>query len=391
MPGREFLQIPGPSNVPERVQRAMARPLINHRGGRMPPLLAGILERLQRVFGSERGRVVMFGGSGTAAMESAVVNTVEPGQRALAFTCGFFGNVFADILRRFGADTEVVEVPAGAAITPELVTAALARDRDRKVVAIALVHTETSTGVTSDIGAIARAVRAADHPALILVDMVSSLGCVESRFDDWGIDVAVAGSQKGLMVPPGLAIACLSPQARKVAAAVATARRFFDWRTVLDTIDAEGWLPTTPPTSLLFGLDESLRMIVDEEGLPAVFARHRRLGEALRRGLAALELPLVCRDPARAADSVTAACMPDGVDSNRVVDLALERIGLEIARGIAALNGRALRIGHMGSINDLELIAAIAGLEMALMLAGARITPGAGVGAAQRFVVEALR
>lgn len=357
----------------------------------MPPLLAGILERLQRVFGTERGRVVMFAGSGTAAMESAVVNTVAPGERAIAFACGFFGTVFADILRRFGADTEVVTVDAGDAITPERVIDALARDRDRRVKAIALVHSETSTGVTSDIAAIAHAVRASGHPALILVDMVSSLGCIESRFDDWGIDVAVAGSQKGLMVPPGLAIACLSPQARRVAAEVATPRRFFDWRTVLDSIDRDGWLPTTPPTSLLFGLDEALRMIVDEDGLADVYRRHRRLAEAVRRALAALELSLVCRDPARVADTVTAVRMPDGINSNRVIELALDRLGLELARGINDLDGRALRIGHMGSLNELEVIATVAGLEMALAMAGANIAAGLGVSAAQRYLIDALR
>ena len=366
----------------------MQQPLINTRGDKMRPLYEGIAERLKRVFGTERGHVLVFPGSGHAAMESAVINTIAQGERAIAFSCGLFGMIFADMLRRFGAETEVVEAAAGDAITPELVLAHLSRDRERRVKAITLVHNETSTGVTSDIGAIARAVRGSGHPALILVDMVSSLASIESRFDDWGIDVAVAGSQKGLMVPPGLAIACLSSQARRVAAEVATPRRFFDWRFMFDTLDRDGFPPTTPPLTLVYGLDESLRMIVDEEQLPNVYHRHRRLAEAVRRAMAAHGLSLVCRDRARVSDTVTAVIMPDGIDGNRVIDLALDRLGLDLARGLNELSGRAVRIGHMGWLNELEVIATIAGFEMATVMAGATITPGAGVAAAQRYLLE---
>ncbi|HMG52895.1 MAG TPA: aminotransferase class V-fold PLP-dependent enzyme, partial [Kofleriaceae bacterium] len=260
--------------------------------------------------------------------------------------------------------------------------------RERRVKAITLVHNETSTGVTSDVGAIARAVRDAGHPALILVDMVSSLASIESRFDDWGIDVAIAGSQKGLMVPPGLAVMCVSPQARRATAEVATPRRFFDWRLMFDSLDRFGFPPTTPPISVVYGLDESLRMIVDEEQLPGVYRRHHRLAEAVRRAIAALGLPLVCNDPARVSDTITGVVMPDGVDGNRVVELALDRLGLEIASGLGELSGRIIRIGHMGWLNELEVIATIAGVEMALVMAGARIAPGVGVAVAQRYLLE---
>jgi len=388
MSGRGFLQLPGPTSVPDRVQRAMSRPMFNNRGSKMPPLHAGMVDRLKRVFGTERGDVLMFAGSGHAGMEAAVVNTLGPGERAIAFSCGFFGAIFADTVRRFGAETELVEVPAGDAITPELVVAALARDRERTVKAITLVHNETSTGVTSDVGAIARAVRGAGYPALILVDMVSSLASIESRFDDWGIDVAIAGSQKGLMVPPGLAVMCVSPQARRATAEVATPRRFFDWRLMFDSLDRFGFPPTTPPISVVYGLDESLRMIVDEEQLPGVYRRHHRLAEAVRRAIAALGLPLVCNDPARVSDTITGVVMPDGVDGNRVVELALDRLGLEIASGLGELSGRIIRIGHMGWLNELEVIATIAGVEMALVMAGARIAPGVGVAVAQRYLLE---
>jgi alanine-glyoxylate transaminase/serine-glyoxylate transaminase/serine-pyruvate transaminase len=388
MSGRGFLQLPGPTTVPERVQRAMARPMFNNRGRKMPPLHAAIIERLKAVFGTERGDVLMFAGSGHAAMEAAVVNLLAAGDRAIAFSAGFFGAIFADILRRFGADLELVERPAGEAITPELVLEHLGRDREHRVKLITVIHNETSTGVTSDVGAIARAVRASGHPAMIVVDMVSSLASIESRFDDWGIDVALAGSQKGLMVPPGLALTCVSPRARRATAEVATPRRFFDWRMMFDSLDQFGFPPTTPPISLVFGLDESLRMIVDEEQLPAVYHRHHRLAEALRRAVVAHGLSLLCKDPARVSNTITAVVMPEGVNGNQVVDLALDRLDLEFAAGLGELAGKIIRIGHMGWLNELEIVATAAGIEMALVMAGARIEPGVGVAAAQRYLLE---
>lgn len=366
----------------------MARPMFNNRGSRMPPLHAGIVERLAQVFGSAPDNVLMFAGSGHAGMEAAAVNTLSPGDRAIAFSGGLFGQIFADVLQRFGAETEVVHVGWGDAITPELVMQHLGRDPEHRIKAITVVHNETSTGVTSDVGAIARAVRGAGHPALLLVDMVSSLASIESRFDDWGIDVAIAGTQKGLMVPPGLAVMCVSPAARRRCAEVTTPRRFFDWRLMFDSLERFGFPPTTPPISVVFGLDESLRMIVDEEGLPAVYRRHHRLAEAVRRAVAALGLAMVCRDPARVSDTITGIVMPAGIDGDRVVAIALDRLGLEIASGLGELTGKIIRIGHMGWLNELEVVASIAGIEMAMVMAGAAITPGVGVAAAQRYLLE---
>jgi alanine-glyoxylate transaminase/serine-glyoxylate transaminase/serine-pyruvate transaminase len=369
----------------------MERPMINHRGREMVPLLAGIIERLRTVFGTERGRIAIFPGSGAGAMEVAVVNAVSPGDRVIAFSSGYFGDLFADILRSFGAEVDLVAVELGDAVTPDLVAARLAADRDRRVKAVTLVHNETSTGVTQDVGAIARAARGLGHEALILVDCVSSLGSLEFRFDEWDVDVAVAGSQKGLMLPPGVAVACVSPRALAASHQVTTPRRVFDWGPVFGLLDSEGFLPTTPPTSLLFGLEAALAMLVEEEGLPSVFARHHRLGEAVRQAVAALDLGTVCRDPQRASDTVTAILTPPGVDAGEVIRQGLDHLNIEFGAGIAELSGKAFRIGHMGSLNELEVIATIAGAELALEMAGAHIHLGSGVLAAQAYIAEQLR
>jgi alanine-glyoxylate transaminase/serine-glyoxylate transaminase/serine-pyruvate transaminase len=376
--------------LPDRVLRAMERPMINHRGREMPRLLEEIISRLKVVFGTERARIALFPGSGAGAMEAAVVNTVSAGDRVLAFSCGFFGDLFADVVRAFGARVELVRVETGGAVTPEVVAARLASDSGGRVKAITLVHNETSTGVTCDVGAVAAEVRRLGHPALILVDMVSSLGSLEFLFDEWDVDVAVAGTQKGLMLPPGIAVVCVSERALASSERVTTPRRLYDWRPVFETLDAEGFLPTTPPTSLLFGLREALAMLVEEEGLAAVYKRHHRLAEAVRQALAALDVGIVCRDPARASDTVTAALTPPGVDANAVIRAGLERLNVEFGAGIAELNGRVFRIGHMGSLNDLETIAVVAGAELALALAGAPVRVGAGLAAAQCYLAERL-
>jgi alanine-glyoxylate transaminase/serine-glyoxylate transaminase/serine-pyruvate transaminase len=244
--------------------------------------------------------------------------------------------------------------------------------------------------VTTDVGAVAAAVRGLGHPALILVDMVSSLGSIEFRFDDWDVDVAVAGTQKGLMLPPGLAVACVSPRALAASERVTTPRRLYDWRPVFELLDSDGFLPTTPPTSLLFGLREALVMLVDEEGLDGVYRRHHRLGEAVRQGVAALDLGIVCRDPARASETVTAVLAPAGVDAGEVIRHGLEELNIEFGAGIAELNGRAFRIGHMGWLNELETIAIVAGAELSLALAGAPVRVGDGVRAAETYLAERL-
>jgi alanine-glyoxylate transaminase/serine-glyoxylate transaminase/serine-pyruvate transaminase len=382
MAGRHFLQIPGPTNIPDRVVRAMERGLINHRGEDMPPLLDELKRGLRRVFGTTAGEVILAPGSGAGAMESSIVNTLEPGDRVVSFANGFFGWLYADLGRRLAADVEEVAIPWGEAVPGELVYERLRADRAHAVRAVTVVHNETSTGVTSDLAAVRAAIDAAGHPALLVVDTISGLGSMELRFDEWGVDVAVCGSQKGLMLPPGLAIACVSERAIARCRAVGTPRNAFDWRPVLDMAEV-GLLPTTPPTSILFGLREALRML-DEEGLPEVYARHARLAAAVRAAVAAWGMATVCVDPARASGSVTAVRLPDGVDAEEVLLLARRHLELELASAIGPLQGRALRIGHLGSLNELEVLATVGGAELALAMAGCDVRLGAGLAACQR-------
>ena len=382
MAGRHFLQIPGPTNLPDRVVRAMERGLINHRGEDMPPLLNELKRGLRRVFGTAGGQIVLAPGSGAGAMESSIVNTLEPGDRVLCFANGFFGWLYADLARRLAADVEEVAIPWGEAVSGDVVYERLRADRDRSVRAVTVVHNETSTGVTSDLAAVRAAIDAAGHPALLVVDTISGLGSMEFRFDEWGVDVAVCGSQKGLMLPPGLAIACVSDRAIAACRAVTTPRSFYDWRPVLEMAEV-GFLPTTPPTSLLFGLQESLRML-EEEGLPDVFARHARLAAGVREAVAAWDLATVCADPARASATVTVVLLPDGVDGEEVLRLAKRHLELELGSGIGPLHGRAIRIGHLGWLNELEVLAIVGGTELALAMAGCEVRLGAGPAACQR-------
>ena len=382
MPGRHFLQIPGPTNIPDRVVRAMERGLINHRGDDFPPLLDELKRGLRAVFGTERGEIVLAPGSGAGAMESSLVNTLNPGGRVLCFANGFFGQLYAELAGQLGASPEEVAIPWGEAVTGEIVYERLAADRDHVVQAVTVVHNETSTGVTSDLAAIRAAIDAAGHPALLVVDTISGLGSMEFRFDEWGVDVAVCGSQKGLMLPPGVAIACIGERAIARCREVTTWRSAFDWRPVLDMAEA-GILPTTPPTSLLFGLQEALRML-QEEGLPEVYARHARLAAGVRAAVGAWDLTTVCADPARASSSVTAVRLPDGIDGEEALRLARRHLDLELASAIGPLHGRAIRIGHLGSLNELEVLATIGGTEVALAMAGCDLPLGAGLTACQR-------
>jgi len=380
--GRHFLQIPGPTNLPDRVVQAMAGGLVNHRGEDMPPLLDELKRGLQRLFGTTAGEIILAPGSGAGAMESSIVNTLDAGDRMLSFANGFFGWLYADLGRRLAAEVEEVAIPWGEAVPGDLVHERLQADRDHAVRAVTVVHNETSTGVTSDLAAVRAAIDAAHHPALLVVDTISGLGSMDFRFDEWGVDVAVCGSQKGLMLPPGLAIACVSERAIARCREVARPRSAFDWRAVLEMAEV-GFLPTTPPTSILLGLRESLRML-DEEGLPEVYARHARLAAAVRAAVAAWDLATVCVDPARASSSVTAVKLPEGVDAEEVLRLAKRHLELELASAIGPFHGRALRIGHLGSLNELEVLATVGGAELALAMGGCDVPLGAGLAACQR-------
>jgi alanine-glyoxylate transaminase/serine-glyoxylate transaminase/serine-pyruvate transaminase len=386
MPGRHFLQIPGPTNIPDRVVRAMERGLINHRGDDMPPLLADLKRGLRNVFGTRTGEIVLSPGSGAGAMESSLVNTVSPGERLLCFANGFFGQLYADLGRQLGADVEEVAIPWGEAVGADLVHERLAADRGHEIRAITVVHNETSTGVVSDLAAIRAAMDAAGHPALLLVDTISGLASMDFRFDEWRVDVAVCGSQKGLMLPPGLAIACVNERAIAACRRSTTPRSFFDWRPVLEMVEV-GMLPTTPPTSILFGLQESLRLLA-EEGLPEVYARHARLAAGVRAAVGAWDLATVCTDPASASATITAVRTPDGVDAEEALRLAKRHLELELGAGIGPQAASVVRIGHLGSLNELEVLATVGGTEIALAMAGCRLQLGAGPAACQRSLAS---
>ena len=383
--GRYFLQIPGPTNVPDRLLDAMRLGTINPRGPEFPPLLAGLQEGLRPLFGSSAGEIVLAAGSGSAALEGALVNVLAPGDEVLAVSNGFFGAWLADLAGRLGLRVDHLEVPVGTAVPAELIEARLREDRERCVRAVTVVHNETSTGVRNDLAAVRAALDAVGHPALLVADTVSSLGCMEVRFDDWGLDVAATGSQKGLMLPPGLAISCVSERALAIGERGGSPRGYYDWKE-LQAHRHGGLLPVTPPTPLLFGLRESLRML-DEEGLEHVFARHERLAEAVRRAVEAWGLTLLCRERAAASCSVTAFEVPSGLSAAAVVEEA-RRASVEIITGIEPLHERLLRIGHMGWLNESEVLAALGGIELGLQRAGFPVRPASGLQAAQEWFFE---
>lgn len=384
MSGRPFLQIPGPTNVPDRILRAMDRPVIDHRGPEFAALTRAILPGLRAVFGTRDGAVVIYPASGTGAWEAALVNVLAPGERVLAFNHGHFSDLFARTARNLGFVVDEVPLRWGQELPPAEVEARLAADRGpRRYAAVLVVHNETSTGVTSDIGAIRAAIDRAGHDALLIVDTVSSLASIEFRFDEWRVDVALTGSQKGLMLPPGLGIVCAGPRALARAEQGGSPRNFFDWRPIVRD-NAAGFFPYTPATLLLFGLREALRMLVEEEGLEAVYARHRFLAEGVRTAVAAWGLAILCEQPAHYSNTLTAVVMPDGVDSDAVIRTARERFGLSLGVGLGRIKGRVLRIGHLGALNELEVLATLGGVELALSECGVALELGSGVAACQR-------
>ena len=376
--GRHFLQIPGPTNVPERVLRAMDRPVPDHRGPEMPSLIAEIRTGLRSVFKSEQAEPVIFPGSGTGAWEASLVNTLSPGERVLTFQNGHFARLYAEAARQLGMQVDEVKLRWGDAVTQEDVEGNLKPEHR----AVLIVHNETSTGVTTDVGAVRRGIDRSGHDPLLLVDVVSSLGSIDFRMDEWRVDVALTGTQKGLMLPPGGAILCVGPRALAAAETSRTPRYFYDWRPVIRDMQ-QGFFPYTPATLLLFGLREALRMLF-EEGLEQVLARHSRLAQGTREAVRAWGLSLLASDVARASNSLTAVVV-DEVDSGMVVKVAAERLNLALGVGLGQLRGHVFRIGHLGSLNELEVLATLAGTELALLYSGQRIELGIGVAAAQRF------
>lgn len=377
-PGRHFLQIPGPTNTPERVLRAMARPTIDHRGAEFGALGRELLHGLKAIF-KTAGPVVMFPASGSGAWEAALVNTLSPGDAVLAFDIGEFARGWSEVSRRMGLDVEVVPGTWRRGVDPAALEARLSQDREHRIRAVLVVHNETSTGVTSRLPEIRRAIDRAGHPALLMVDAVSSLGSIDLRHDEWGLDVTLAGSQKGLMLPPGLSFNAISEKALAASRTARLPRSYWSWEHML-TFNATGFFPYTPATNLLFGLREALAML-NEEGLEQVFARHERLAQAARAAVRAWGLDIACERADEYSPVVTTVMMPEGNDADHLRATVLQRFNMSLGAGLGQLKGRAFRIGHIGDFNDLMLMGTLCGVEMGLQLAEVEFTPG-GVNAA---------
>jgi alanine-glyoxylate transaminase / serine-glyoxylate transaminase / serine-pyruvate transaminase len=365
--GRHFLQIPGPTNVPDRVLRAIDNPTIDHRGPEASTLARDVLARLKLVFRT-KGAVVIYPASGTGAWEAALVNTLSPGDRVLMFETGHFATLWREMAGRLGLEAEFVPGDWRHGVDPALVEAKLAEDRSHAIKAVMVVHNETSTGVTSRVAEVRRAIDRARHPALFMVDTISSLASIDYRNDEWGVDVTVAGSQKGLMLPPGLSFNAISDKALAASRSARLPRSYWDWSGMLPAMET-GFFPYTPATNLLYGLDAALDMLL-EEGLDHVFARHQRHAEATRRAVRAWGLEILCLNPAEYSGSLTAVLMPQGHDADAFRKVVLERFDMSLGAGLTKLKGKVFRIGHLGSFNDLMLMGTLAGVEMGLALAG---------------------
>ena len=365
--GRHFLQIPGPTNVPDRVLRAMDFPTIDHRGPEFAQLTHEILERLKHVFRTA-GEIVIFPASGTGAWEAALVNTLSPGDKVLMFETGHFATLWSRMAAELGLDAEFVPGDWRHGVDPNAVETRLRADKRREIKAVAVVHNETSTGVTSRIGEIRKAIDRADHPALFLVDTISSLASIDYRHDEWGVDVTVAGSQKGLMLPPGLSFNAVSAKARAAAQSARLPKAYWRWEEMIKSNQA-GYFPYTPATNLLYGLREALRMLA-EEGLENVFARHARLGEATRRAVRAWGLEILCLNPQEYSNTLTGVLLPEGHDADALRRTILDRFDMSLGTGLGKMQGRVFRIGHLGDFNELMLAGALAGVEMGLAAAG---------------------
>jgi len=379
--GRHFLQIPGPSPVPDRILRAMSLPTIDHRGPEFGALGRKVLADVRKIF-KTRHPVVIYPASGTGAWEAALVNTLSSGDAVLMVETGHFAALWQKMAARLGLATEILVAPGSDALLPEAphwrrgvqpeqIEARLRKDVEKKIKAVCVVHNETSTGALSDIAAIRKAIDAAAHPALLLVDSISGLACADLRHDEWGIDVTVGGSQKGLMLPPGIGFNAISPRALEAAKAATLPRAFWSWDEIV-AMNADGYWPTTPNTNLLYGLNEALEMLLGE-GLDNVFARHERWAEGVRAAVDAWQLPIQCAEAARRSPVLTGVIMPAGVDADAVRRLIYERFDLSLGTGLGKVKGRMFRIGHLGDSNDLTLLATVAGCEMGLKLSGVRL------------------
>jgi alanine-glyoxylate transaminase/serine-glyoxylate transaminase/serine-pyruvate transaminase len=385
--GRHFLQIPGPTNVPDRVLRAMDMPTMDHRSPEFGVLGLEVLEGLKAVF-QTRQPVVIYPASGTGAWEAALVNTLSAGDRVVMFETGQFAALWNKMATKLGVVTELIPTDWRRGADAALLEAKLREDKTHSIKAVCVVHNETSTGATSRIPLIRKAMDAAGHPALLLVDTISSLGSIEFRHDDWGVDVTIAGSQKGLMLPPGLSFNCTSEKARKAAQSSTLPKSYWGWEEMIAS-NKTGYFPFTPATNLLYGLREALKML-QEEGMQNVFARHDRHAEATRRAVRAWGLEILCAVPEEYSSALTAVMMPAGHDADKLRKAILEAYDMSLGMGLGRLLGKVFRIGHLGDFNDLTLAGTLSGVEMGLALAGVPHKKG-GAQAALDFLVECAR
>jgi len=380
--GRHFLQIPGPTPVPDRILRAISMPTIDHRGPEFQALGKRVLEGLKTIF-KTTGPVFIYPASGTGAWEAALTNTLSPGDKVLMFETGHFATLWKNMAARLGLDPIFIPSDWRSGVDAAAIEAHLREDKGHAIKAVCIVHNETSTGVTSNVAAVRKAMDAAGHPALLMVDTISSLASIDYRHDEWGVDVTVSGSQKGLMLPPGLSFTAVSEKALKAAETARLPKLYWSWAEMAQH-NKNGFFPYTPGTNLLYGLAEAIDML-HEEGLENVFARHNRHAEATRRAVRAWGLEILCRDPACYSSSLTAVLMPEGHDADRFRQIVLEHFDMSLGTGLSKLAGKVFRIGHLGDTNDLTIIGALAGVEMGLALAGVPHKPG-GVQAAMDYL-----
>ncbi len=371
--GRHFLQIPGPTNVPDRVLRALSRPTIDHRGPEFAHLVLEVLEKIKRIFQTS-GPVVVFPSSGTGAWEAALVNTLSPGDKVLMFETGHFATLWHNMARQLGLEVEFVPGDWRRGVVPQAVEDKLTDDRDHRIKSVMVVHNETSTGVTSRIPLIRQAIDRAGHPALLMVDTISSLASIEYRHEAWHVDVTISCSQKGLMLPPGLGFNAISAKALTASNSAGFKRSYWSWKEMLAN-NERGFFPYTPATNLLYGLHEAIQML-EEEGLENVFERHRRHGEAARRAVRKWGLELLCENEAEYSNSLTAVLMPKGFSADDFRRVVLENFNLSLGNGLGKVADKVFRIGHLGDFNDLSLVGTLAGVEMGLVRAGAPSSKG---------------
>lgn len=389
MAGRTHLYIPGPTNVPDAVLSAMHVPMEDHRSPSFPKLVTPLLEDLKKIFQTEAGQCFIFPATGTAGWEIAMTNTLSPGDKVLAYRFGQFSHLWIDLAKRMGFDVEYVEVPWGQGIPVDAMEARLKEDKNHEIKAVLICHNETATGVTNNLSWVRKAIDGANHPALFFVDGVSSIASLDFRMDEWKVDVALSGSQKGFMLPAGLALLCFSQKALTARQSAKCPRAFLD---IQDHIfhNANGYFPYTPAIPLLYGLRKSIDLML-EEGLDNIFERHARLAEGVRRAVDAWGLKLCAQDPKWYSNSVSAIVVPEGFDARDVMHFAYNRYKLSLGAGLGELLGKVFRIGHLGDLNELMISSAIVGAELAMLDAGIQVTPGSGIAAAGDYWRETAK